>query len=183
MPKAKLMPDAVWDHARRALDQYFSRRHTNDAEDLVQDTLTILLSSNYDFGDETEFMKICYGCAKHVLYREYRREKKESGQVFDEGTFASWPGGKALTQTEMSILLEEVLQVGGSKLAEKDWSLIQHTAEGDSPERSELAQKLDLGNPNNLGVRLLRARDRLALLTGWLRTRRKSRVITDDDAT
>lgn len=166
MPTCRSIPAEAWEHARQALVFYFSRRHGfSDAEDLAQEALATLWGrEDYEFQKEEDFLRVCFGFARLVSLQGYRRSQKHAGDEMDGVEPAPSQGEGSAVQTEMRILLDQVCRMGASKLNEKDWELIRHAAAGD---RAAAAEALDIGDANNLRVRLHRARKRLARLTGW----------------
>lgn len=172
MPNCRSISPAAWEHAHQALVFYFSRRGLSDPEDLAQETLATLWSrDDYEFEKEEDFLRICYGFARNILQKGYREEHKHAGDELDPATPAAAHDIGGAVKTETSILLAQVCRVGASQLQEKDWDLIQQAAISD---RSAIANKLNLGDANNVRVRLHRARKKLAGLTGW--NKNKNRV-------
>jgi DNA-directed RNA polymerase specialized sigma24 family protein len=170
MPNCRSIPATAWEHARQALVFYFSRRHgIADAEDLAQEALATLWSrDDYEFEREEDFLRVCYGFARLVSMQGYRESQKHAGDELDAAAPAATHSDGSANQTEMRILLDQVCRVGGSKLNDKDWELIQCAADSD---RTTIAHTLNLGDANNVRVRLHRARKKLAQLTGWGRTK------------
>jgi DNA-directed RNA polymerase specialized sigma24 family protein len=165
MANSRSIPPEAWAHARESLIFYFSRRHARaDAEDLAQETLlTIWNKEDYEFEREGDFLKVCYGFARHVSKEGYRESQRHAGAELEPSFPApqhEWGGARA---TEARILLEKVCAIGRSKLRDKDWQLIQQAAESDP---ASVAQELNMGNANKVRVRLHRARRKLAKLTG-----------------
>lgn len=160
------MSPEAWEHARQALIFYFSRRHgLPDAEDLAQEALAAVWSrDDYEFEREEDFLRVCYGFARLISLEGYRRAQKHAGDELDGSAAARTHDNGGVSQTEMRILLDQVCRVGVSKLAQKDWQLILHAADSD---RTTVADALNLGDANNVRVRLHRARKKLARLTGW----------------
>lgn len=171
MPNCRSIPPTAWEHARQALIFYFSRRHgLSDAEDLAQETLATLWSrDNYEFEKEEDFLRVCYGFARLILQKGYREAQKHAGEELDPATPAAAHDIGGPIETETRILLAQICQVGASQLQEKEWQLIEQAALSD---RATIASELNMGDANNVRVRLHRARKKLARLTGW----RKNKV-------
>jgi DNA-directed RNA polymerase specialized sigma24 family protein len=144
---------------------YFSRRHArSDAEDLAQETLLALWNrEDYEFEKEEDFLKICYGFARHILQEGYRKSRRHDGDPLDSAMPAPQYDWGSSAATEARVLLDEVCQIGQSQLREKDWQHIQQAAESD---RTTVSKELKMGDANNVRVNLHRARKKLAKLAG-----------------
>jgi len=166
MANCRSISQDSWEHARQALVFYFSRRHgLPDAEDLAQEALaTVWSRDDYEFEKEEDFLRVCYGFARLISLEGYRRTQKHAGDELDGAAPAPAQDDGSAAKTEMRILLDQVCRVGVARLAEKDWQLILHAADSD---RASVADALNLGDANNVRVRLHRARKKLARLTGW----------------
>ena len=81
----RAIPETAWEHARRMLVFYFSRRHQGmDAEDLAQETLARLWSrDDYGFDREEDFLRVCYGFARLILQKGYREARKHAGEALN----------------------------------------------------------------------------------------------------
>lgn len=165
MANSRSISPEAWAHARESLIFYFSRRHARaDAEDLAQETLLAIWNrEDYEFDKEEDFLKVCYGFARHISKEGYRASHRHAGDPLDPSLPApqhEWSSAKA---TEARMLLEEVCEIGRSKLHQKEWQIIEQAADSD---RTSMANELNLGDANNVRVRLHRARRKLAKLTG-----------------
>ncbi|MBZ5531267.1 MAG: hypothetical protein LAO20_07540 [Acidobacteriia bacterium] len=165
MPNCRSISPDAWTHARECLVFYFSRRLLrSDAEDLAQETLlSIWNREDYEFDQEDDFLKVCYGFARRKLQESYRDAQRHDGSELD-GSFPApphdWAGQRA---TESRMLLEKVFEIGQSQLRDKDWELIRQAANADHPADGQAATA---GDGTNARVRLHRARKRLAKLVG-----------------
>ena len=159
MPNCRSIPQDAWKHAREALILYFSRRGRQEsAEDLAQQTLMMLWTrEDFEFGDETDFKRVCYGFARNILTASRRNSKKESS-LDDPNLEISPPPGTS-ESPETTVLLHEVIEIARQRLAAKEWAVIKRAAD---PPQSSSAEEA-----NRLGVRLRRARKKLRQLTGW----------------
>lgn len=165
MPNCRSMSPETWAHARECLIYYFSRRHArSDAEDLAQETLMALWNrEDYEFEKEEDFLKVCYGFARHISQQGYREAGRHAGDPLDPSLPAAqheWSSQRAM---ESRMFLEEVCKIGSSRLRENDWQIIQQGATSD---RAAMAEEFKMGDANNVRVRLHRARRKLAKLTG-----------------
>lgn len=165
MANSRSISPEAWAHARESLIFYFSRRHArDDAEDLAQETLlTIWSREDYEFENEEDFLKVCYGFARHISKEGYRDSQRHTGAQLEPDLPAPQHERSGSRAIEARILLEKVCEIGRSKLMERDWQVIQQAADGD---RATMAHELKLGDANNARVRLHRARRKLAKLTG-----------------
>ncbi|HEY2390229.1 MAG TPA: hypothetical protein VGK22_03575 [Candidatus Angelobacter sp.] len=165
MRNCRSVAPEAWAHAREALVFYFSRHHgRSDAEDLAQETLLALWNrEDYEFEREEDFLKVCYGFARHILKEGYRESRRHAGEPLDASTPAPQNELSGLRATEARILLDEVCEIGRSLLRGKDWQMIEQAADI-SP--ASMAKKFKTGNANNVRVRLHRARRKLAKLAG-----------------
>jgi DNA-directed RNA polymerase specialized sigma24 family protein len=141
----------------------------SDAEDLAQETLaTVWSRDDYEFEKEEDFFRVCYGFARLVLQKGHRESQKHAGDELDPATAAAARDIGGVIGTEARILLAQVCEVGASQLQEKEWQLIQQGAISD---RATIGNDLNMGDANNVRVRLHRARKKLARLTGWRKNR------------
>jgi hypothetical protein len=168
MINCRSISPAAWECARQALVFYFTRRHgLNGAEDLAHETLAAILSrEDYRFEKEEDFLKVCYGFASHILQAARRDAAKYSGNA--EGLIRAALESEAhgLKGAELSVYLDELLQIGMEQLREADWQLIDQAIvlDGDSA---------PVANPaaaNKARVKLHRARRKLAQLVGLKKT-------------
>lgn len=170
MLTCRTIPPAQWEHARRVLVFYFSRRHLRaNAEDLAQDTLAALLHrDDFEFEREEDFLRVCHAFARLVIKAGYRREFKHAATELDDHLAAA-PERNAfgLSATEMAVFLQEVLKAGKSELSQRDWEIIQRNAVPEDPEKGAAVSEREA---NRNRVRLHRARKKLAQLTGWTKT-------------
>ncbi|HLJ30746.1 MAG TPA: hypothetical protein VKY85_28840 [Candidatus Angelobacter sp.] len=165
MANCRSMPPETWAHARECLVFYFSRRHArSDAEDLAQETLMALWNrEDYEFEKEEDFLKVCYGFARHISQQGYRETERHAGDPLDPSLHAApheWSSQRAM---ESRMFLAEVCEIGRSQLRDNDWQIIQQGATSD---RATMAEEFKMGDANNVRVRLHRARRKLAKLTG-----------------
>jgi hypothetical protein len=118
---------------------------------------------DYQFEREEDFLKVCYGFARHISQQGYRETERHAGEPLDPALATAqheWSSQRAI---ESRMLLAQVCEVGRSQLREKDWQIIQQGADSD---RATMAEELKMGDANNVRVRLHRARRKLAKLTG-----------------
>ena len=167
MLTCRSIPEETWRHVRKALVFYFAHRGLRgDAEDLAQQTiLTLHKREDFEFAEEEDFLKVCYGFARRILCEGYRAAKKQraSGELDDDLPSPSHQSGGARA-IEAGIMLKEVLQTGGNDLEEEDWLLIlQQVLDMDGPKAREPSAQ----EGSRLRVALHRARNRLKKLTGW----------------
>lgn len=166
MPNCRSMAPEIWARARERLVFYFSRRHArSDAEDLAQETLLALWNrEDYEFEQEEDFLKVCYGFARRILQEGYRETQRHSASELDASHPAASSEFGSQRATESRVLLEQVCALGQSQLGDNEWDLIMMSAELD---RTTVADQLKLGDANNVRVRLHRARKKLARLVGF----------------
>ena len=126
--------------------------------------MTLWGREDYEFEKEEDFLRVCYGFARLVLQKGYRETQKHAGEELDPATPAAAHDIGGSIQTEARILLAQVCEVGAAQLQEKEWQLIRHAANSD---RASIGHALNIGDANNVRVRLHRARKKLARLTGW----------------
>jgi len=171
MPNCRSIPPEVWEHARRALVMFFSRRHRlANAEDLAQETLAVLWSrQDFEFDREDDFLRVCYGFANKISLSGYRTARKYDGEALDpasrgETSCAQSSRNVGLNPVEATLLLDQVIRIAKAGLRDQDWRLIQKVAveEEDAPTR-----RLDPIEANRIRVGLFRARKKLKELTRW----------------
>lgn len=165
MPNCRSISPATWEHARECLVFYFLRRHgRSDAEDLAQETLLCIWNrEDYEFEKEEDFLKICYGFARHISQQGYRAAERDAGEELDALLPApqhEWSSQRAI---ESRLFLKQVFEIGQSQLRDQEWQILQEAEDSD---RAAIADKLNLGDANKVRVRLHRARRKLAKLTG-----------------
>lgn len=167
MPNCRSIPPEIWAHARECLVFYFSRRHVrSSAEDLAQETLLAVWNrEDYEFEKEADFLKICYGFARHISQQGYREAGRHESTTLDPslpGPQHEWSSERAM---ESRMLLEQVCEIGKTKLRDQDWELIQHAVS--NSDRATMAKDLEMRDANSVRVHLHRARKRLAKLAGF----------------
>jgi len=165
MANSRSISPEAWAHARESLIFYFSRRHARaDAEDLAQETLLAVWNrEDYQFDKEEDFLRVCYGFARHISKEGYREAYRQAAASVDDSIPAPLHESSSARAMEARILLEKVCEIGRSKLRAKDWQIIEQAADSD---RATMADDLNMGDANNVRVRLHRARKKLAKLTG-----------------
>jgi DNA-directed RNA polymerase specialized sigma24 family protein len=160
MLNSRSIPADLWVYARKCLVFYFYRRHRPaNAEDLAQETLmTIWSREDYLFEKEEDFLKICYGFARHILRQGVRTELKHCGDELSPDVEHPDQNVQGLQGHEVRIFLDEVRQKAEEELMADELALIEDALnrEGHGP---PVAPKFR--------VTLHRARKRLATLTGW----------------
>jgi DNA-directed RNA polymerase specialized sigma24 family protein len=159
MLNCRSIPPEKWLHARKALVYFFSRRGASNPEDLAQETLmTVWSRDDYQFEQEDDFLKVCYGFAKNILLEGYRVSRKQAA----EGTILSVEsharGIQGLEGNEARVFLEEVCRRADAELREEEWAAIQAAVDRDQQDQPVEGKQR---------VRLYRARKKLAKLTGW----------------
>jgi DNA-directed RNA polymerase specialized sigma24 family protein len=164
------IPKQTWEHLRRSLVFYFSRRHCrSDAEDLAQETLLALWNrADYEFEKEEDFPRVCYAFAARILLARRHNAQRHASVELDPSLAGSQDTVAGLKSSEVAVFLEEVQRLGQSQLNCREWQLI-HDAMESSP-----TPEIDRSDPRkaaNLRVYLHRARKKLALLSGWRKGR------------
>ena len=165
MPNSRSIPDALWAQARRRLVFYFAHRGFANAEDLAHDTLAELLRrEDYQFQQDEDFLKICYGFASRVLKAASRLKGMRATEEVDESRNATTRNSFGLNRAEMAVFLNEVIVAAQTELSPSDWQIVQEYATGDTDERKS---KMSPQAANRIRVRLHRARRKLGRITGW----------------
>lgn len=154
----------MWVHAERVLVFYFSRRHgATNACDLAHDTIAALLGSDYEFSEEKDFLRVCYGFAAMISLAEYRKQGRQGVSLTGFEIDAPDPRSTAgLNSIETDILIDQVKKIAETGLRHEDWQLIWKSLNASG--REELAEDLGLGNAGNARVRLFRAYAKLRKL-------------------
>jgi len=159
MLTARSIPSALWASARERLIFYFSRRGVNNAEDLAQETLmAVWRREDFQFERQEDFLKVCFGFARYIRHEQYRDQTKHAGNELNDLEPAI-RGVRLLEQTEMTLLLKEVLSTATTELSANELALIGAAIDRDA----------NFGVSARNRVRLSRARRKLAKLTGWRR--------------
>jgi DNA-directed RNA polymerase specialized sigma24 family protein len=161
----------LWERARQALVFYFSRRlgmAGAGPEDLAQDTLVALWSrEDFRLEKEDDFLRICYGFAKRIMFASYRQAMKHSEP--GPNTAVQEQSAPPMHNPELKVFLDEVITAGKARLSEREWDILLQAAESERPPLGGLG--LD---EKTARVVLHRARRKLARLVGW-QTRQRSR--------
>jgi DNA-directed RNA polymerase specialized sigma24 family protein len=159
MLNCRSIPPEKWVHARKALIFFFSRRGASNPEDLAQETLmTVWSREDYQFENEDDFLKVCYGFAKNILLEGYRLSRKHAADHSVLPVESRARGIQGLEGNEARVFLEEVCRRADTELQEEDWAAIQAAVDRDSQHQPVEGKER---------VRLHRARKKLAKLTGW----------------
>ncbi len=162
MPTCRSVSNDAWVQARSALLIYFSRgrRQFSNAEDLVQDTLTVLLErDDYEFGKDDDFLKVCYGFARKVAQKARRQNHFQMNGAVDWNQYPAETPGKKPSRVELRILLDEVLQLIQGHIRPEDLELLISSTEDDA---QTLANEHNLKSANSARVRLHRIRHRIS---------------------
>lgn len=169
------MSPELWEHVRESLVFYFSRRHArSDAEDLAQETLLAVWNrEDYVFEKETDFVKVCYGFARNVSREAYRRDKITPSSPLDPSLPAPKGDSSGPEAIEARIMVDQVCEIGRSKLERQDWQMVQRAANSN---RSGPKPKSNGGMATRVRVKLHRVRKKLAQLSGL----DKNRGVTPD---
>jgi DNA-directed RNA polymerase specialized sigma24 family protein len=159
MLNCRSIPPEKWVHARKALVYFFSRRGASNAEDLAQETLmTVWSREDYQFEKEDDFLKVCYGFARNILFDDYRGSRKHATEAPVLSVESRVRGIQGLEGSEARVFLEEVCRRADSELQEEEWAAIEAAVDRDQQDQPVEGKQR---------VRLYRARKKLAKLTGW----------------
>ena len=138
---------------------FFSRRGASNPEDLAQETLmTVWSREDYQFENEDDFLKVCYGFAKKILLEGYRVSRKHAAEDSVLAVQSRVKGVQGLEGNEVNVFLEEVCRRADAELQEQEWAAIQAAID---------RHRQDKPVEGKQRVRLYRARKRLAKLVGW----------------
>ncbi len=128
-------------------------------EDLAQETLmTVWSREDYQFENEDDFLKVCYGFAKKILLEGYRVSRKHAPEGSALAGESRVKGIQGLEGDEVTVFLGEVCHRAYEELQEEEWAAIQAAIDRDSQDQPVEGKQR---------VRLFRARKKLAKLTGW----------------
>lgn len=159
MLNCRSIPSEKWIHAHKALVYFFSGKGILNPEDLAQETLMKLWSrEDYQFEQEDDFLKVCYGFANKILLDSYRISRKHAAEELDFPVESRIQSIQGLQGNEVSVFLEEVRRRADAELQEEERAAIQAAIDHDRQD-----QPVD----GKQRVRLYRARKKLAKLTGW----------------
>jgi len=126
---------------------------------MAQETLMAVWSrEDYQFENEDDFLKVCYGFARNILRDGYRVDRKHAAEELDDSVESPVQGIQGLEGSEMSVFLEEVCRRADAELQEEEREAIQAAIDRDSQDHPVEGKRR---------VRLYRARKKLAKLTGW----------------
>ena len=154
---AKSIPTEMWTHAESVLVFYFSRRHGSaNARDLAHDTIVALLKSDYEFREEQDFTRVCYGFAAMISIAEYRKQGRKGVSLAGFDMEAPDPRNTSgLNSVEVGILIDQVKKIAEAGMRAEDWQLIWKGLHASN--REELAEGFGLGSAGNARVKVFRA--------------------------
>jgi DNA-directed RNA polymerase specialized sigma24 family protein len=160
------IPHETWEHVRRSLFFYFSRRRLrNDADDLTQETLYAVWNRHdYEFEKEEDFPRICHAFARLILKSRLRAQTRLPAAELDPSMAEPQADIAGMNSSEMAVYLDQVRQMGRSRLNDREWRLIEDAMEADG---ASAAASQDPRKGGNLRVYLHRARKKLARISGW----------------
>src|SRR5450432_767307 len=126
MPNSRSIEPEAWEQARSALVFYFSRRHGfTNAEDLAQETLAALWKrDDFEFARADDFLRICYAFARRISQSGGRDARKHAGEELDPGVPSPGASVFGLSGPALALLLQEVMEIGETQLARKDWEAL-----------------------------------------------------------
>jgi hypothetical protein len=126
---------------------------------MAQETLmTVWSREDYQFENEDDFLKVCYGFARNILRDGYRVDRKHAAEELDLSVKSPVQSIQGLEGSEVSVFLEEVCRRADAELQEEERAAIQAAIDRDSQDHPVESKRR---------VRLYRARKKLAKLTGW----------------
>lgn len=159
MLNCRSIPSEKWVHAYKTLVYFFTGKNVLNPEDMAQETLMTLWSrEDYQFEDEADFLKVCYGFAKKILFEGYRANRKHAAEELNASVKSHVQAFQGLEGSEVNIFLKEVYQYANAELKQEELDSIQAAIDHDrQDEPVDTKQR----------VRLYRARKKLAKLTGW----------------
>jgi DNA-directed RNA polymerase specialized sigma24 family protein len=159
MPNCRSIPTAKWVHAHKALIYFFTGKGVSNPEDMAQETLmTVWSREDYQFDNEDDFLKVCYGFARNILREGYRVDRKHAAEELDLSVESRVQRIQGLAGNEVSVFLEEVCRRADAELQEEEWAAIRDAIDRDRQDHPVEGKQR---------VRLHRARKKLAKLTGW----------------
>lgn len=159
MPNCRSIPTAKWVHVHKALIYFFTGKGVSNPEDMAQETLmTVWSREDYQFENEDDFLKVCYGFARNILREGYRADRKHAAEELDLSVESRVQRIQGLAGNEVSVFLEEVWRRADAELDEEERAAIQAAIDRDSQDHPVDSKGR---------VRLYRARKKLAKLTGW----------------
>ncbi|SRR6266481_574669 len=149
----------LWVHARKCLVYYFTHRHgASNAEDLAQDTLMAVWGRNdYSFEKEEDFLKVCYGFARHIRQQGIRVDQKHAADELTIDVERPSPRVQGMHHQEVQVFLNEISEQAEAELLADERALITEAMNRDGHD-PPLSSKLR--------VKLYRARKKLEKITG-----------------
>jgi hypothetical protein len=165
MPTSRSIPESLWEEARRRLIFYFAHRGFANAEDLAHDTLAELVRrEDYAFEKEEQFLIICHAFARRILQNAFRQKGKHAFAGLDEIQPTPQHNAFGLTEPEMNVFLDQVIEIAKAQLTEDEWRLIRERGMSDAGRGESKAGPTE-GNRER--VQLHRARRKLRRLINW----------------
>lgn len=149
----------LWVNAHKCLVLYFARRRCLNAEDLAQETLmTVWRREDFVFEKPEDFLKVCYGFARHILQENNRDGQKHAADELAADVASTPLKVQGMQLQELQVFIDEVRVHAKAELLAEELALIVE------------ALKRDGCNPplsSQLRVKLHRARKKLGKITGW----------------
>ena len=150
----------LWIYARKCLVYYFMHRHcTANAEDLAQETLMAVWGrEDYPFEKEEDFLKVCYGFARHIRQQGNRDQQKHAADELTSDVDCVSPKIKGMQHQEVQVFLNQIRERAEAELLADELALIEEAMKRDSH---------DPPLSTRVRVKLHRARKKLEKITGW----------------
>jgi hypothetical protein len=157
------IPSELWAQARERLIFFFSRRlGLQNAEDLAHNTLlAIWVRNDFEFIEEEDFFKVCYGFARNILLEGYRDMKNQESVELHPEMKQKILGVQGLQGSEAAAFLREVIKCGEELFDTEEWALIEAATNRDANDAPISSQHR---------TKMHRIRKKLAELTGWRRS-------------
>ena len=155
------IPEELWNHAIKSLTRFFGSKGCGDrVGDLVQDTLTRISGRpDYEFEKEEDFLRLCHGFARMILYEDRRRWNRNRSVVeYDDSALYGGASPKSLRGVERQLHNRKLLDLLKPCLKDEDWKMLEDSLEMD---RETQARNLGVSNANAMGVRIFRALEKV----------------------
>lgn len=120
--------------------------------------MTVWQREDFRFEKEEDFLRVCYGFARHILQQGYRDGQKHVADELPPDIERPAPKVQGLQRQELQVFLDQIRTLAEADLLDDELALIVEVMKRDGHD-PPLSSKLR--------VKLYRVRKKLEKITGW----------------